>query len=494
MKRFSFTPQFKSIYRYFSLLLLSFLLLFGTADAISHDKTPPGSTEGLTLKSLREKIDEILDDPQLEHAFTGIKIVSLNDGKVIYQKNADKLFHPASNTKLLTTAAAISKLGNFKFKTVISANGHIDNDVLKGNLFVRGCGDGIFSLDNMDSIVAMIYVKGIRTITGNLVGNVSYFDTVSWGPGWMWDDEPESDEPFITPLSVNGNSVKIAVRRTSGAKPDVEITPMLPSFSITNNCIIGSDASLLPLNVVRPHGENRFIVTGEYTSRDSSRDFDLSVSNPAMFYLELLKSKLNDQGIVVNGKLLIDSMKGKTALAEIDHPLDSILVHINKNSENLAAENLLKTMAAEVYGAPGTWNNGVLAVKDYLASAGVDTAAIILADGSGVSFYNAISPNDFIKVLADQYHRKKTFERFFATLPIAGIDGTLHARMKNTVAEGRVHAKTGTLTGVSSLSGYVTTIEGKILAFSVLNNHFPGESHYIRDAQDEIMKILVRLK
>ncbi|HLX12493.1 MAG TPA: D-alanyl-D-alanine carboxypeptidase/D-alanyl-D-alanine-endopeptidase, partial [Bacteroidota bacterium] len=308
------------------------------------------------------------------------------------------------------------------------------------------------------------------------------------------DDEPESDEPFITPLSVNGNSIRITVYPgLPGKAGSYAAIPLLESFGVENLSITTTDTNVIALNVLRPHGENRFIIQGRVNPSDTAAHFDVSVWRPEMFFLDLLKMSLAARGISVAGHEKIDSLDGKTILADFIHPIDSVLTHINKNSENLGAENLLKTLSSEKIGKPGTWNNGVLAVKNYLETTGVDTSDILLFDGSGVSFYNAISPDIIIKVLTDQYHRKKTFERFYSTLPIAGIDGTLKGRMKKPPTEGNVHAKTGTLTGVSALSGYVTTAAGHMLAFSILNNHSPRQSHELHELQDEIATLLAKL-
>ncbi|MBI1808100.1 MAG: D-alanyl-D-alanine carboxypeptidase/D-alanyl-D-alanine-endopeptidase [Ignavibacteria bacterium] len=444
-------------------------------------------------QKLRDQIGAILHDTLLSPCFIGIKIVSLQDGRTLYEQNGEKLFHPGSNLKLFTTSAAANVLGpDYKGRTRISTDGTLSERVLSGNLLVKGFGDPLIKTDDLDSMAVEIANYGIRSIQGDLVGDVSYFDSLVWGHGWMWDDEPESDEAFITPLTVNANAITVMVKGGSKAEdtPTVSLQPQTSYVSILNQAVTSSDTVIPPLRVSRTKGNNKIIIEGRIPPDSQPKEFSLSVFKPEMYFLHLLKERLTFHGITVKGTLRIDSTRGRLTIDEVTHPIDSILHQVNKSSDNIAAENLLKILAVEKRGAPGTAMKGITILKEYLVSEGIDTTNMMIADGSGVSWYSAVSPNTIVQLLQKQYQHKIIFDRFLASLPIAGVDGTLKNRMKGANAAGNVRAKTGTLTGVSAISGYVTSADGKLLAFSILCNHYPREIAALRSAQDRILELL----
>ncbi|MDI6767703.1 MAG: D-alanyl-D-alanine carboxypeptidase/D-alanyl-D-alanine-endopeptidase [Bacteroidota bacterium] len=485
--------------KYLVKYLLPFWFFFTTcvaayqiSDSLITDNTP---------KSLKTQIDNILKDSLLDQCFFGIKIISLDDGRVLYELNSNKLFHPASNMKLLTTATAINTLKHgYQFKTKLFTDGKVVDSVLRENLYIIGSGDPLLETNDLDSLSLLLNIQGIKKIRGDIAGDVSRFDSIYWGKGWMWDDEPESYSAFITPLTVNGNSIKIFVSpgKNIGDPPSIKTEPVT-SFTKLFNFGITSNDTLIPLcQVTRQRGTNNIIINGRLSPADEIKEFKLSIWKPELYFLSLLKERLKLSGIIVDRDITLDSIrhwrKESIFLAEVSHPIDSVLHQINKNSDNLAAENLLKTISAEHLGSSGSAENGLLLIKNYLASEGIDTSKMILVDGSGVSWYNAISPDAIVQILQKQYERKTTFKRFYESLAIAGVDGTLKNRMKGTRAEGNVHAKTGSLLGVSNLSGYVKSADGKLLAFSILCNHFPGESKILKEMQDKVIELLSKLK
>ena len=449
-----------------------------------------------SLGQLRSQIDKILKADELSSGFAGIKVVSLEDGNIIYERNSTKLFHPASNAKLLTTATALAKLPGFHFRTKLYTDNRIKNETLSGNVYIKGSGDPLLVSADLDSLAGMIEKRGIKSITGNIVGDISYFDTVAWGAGWMWDDEPSSDEPFITPLSVDSNSIHFTIDpgAVEGTKVSYVVEPLTEEISVQCNARTTKDTVGFPLKPNRRKGTNDFTIEGAIAPGATEYKNEYSVWKPELLFLHLFRDDLRKRGIVWHGECIIDTIHQGTLVGEIDHSIDSALIRINKMSYNLGAENLLKALGAEAMGAPGTFQSGLRVVKDYLTQVGIDTTDIILVDGSGVSMYNLFSPADMIRLLRAEYKSRNNFERFYATLPIAGVDGTLKNRMKGTHAEGNVRAKTGSLTGTSALSGYVTTADQKLLAFSIMNNHFPGESKAIREVQNRILELLAEYR
>jgi D-alanyl-D-alanine carboxypeptidase/D-alanyl-D-alanine-endopeptidase (penicillin-binding protein 4) len=285
-------------------------------------------------------------------------------------------------------------------------------------------------------------------------------------------------------------NVHVIPGRRTGDHPRVSCDPDVGLFQVVNDAVTSSDTALPELVVDRKKGENVVTLTGGMSPNAGERSFSFSVCRPEEYFLKLFRESLQEHGIRLHGSVRIDTVRGTTLLFDYESPIDSVLRHINKPSDNLAAENLLKTLGGKMKGEPGTSAKGLSSVREYLGLAGADTTLMILSDGSGLSFYNAISPRAIVALLMEQRRHGDTFASFYESLPVAGTDGTLQNRMKGTAAQGNVHAKTGSLTGVSSLSGYVTCADGTLLAVSILCNHFPFDIGTLRSKQNAIMELL----
>jgi len=483
--------------RFKSLPFLLFILLYFGSTINGFAAKQKGAKASHPKKSeLVQKIDSLLSDSDLGSCFIGLKIVSLEKGTILYSKNSSKLFQPASNMKLLTTATANSVLGaNYEFNTELLSNAKTVNGVLQGDLLIKCSGDPKLGTADFDSLASQLSKVGIKSIKGNLVGDTSAFDGHFWGAGWMWDDEPEAFEAFITPLTVNSNAIKFKLSPgiKDGDSLRYFLEPAISFYKVINQGVTSNDSMIPRVKVTRPKGDNTFTIIGRLNLSDTTNEYDVSMWKPEMYFLKLLKQRLDTTGITVQGKCLLDSTRRGKKIAEVSHSLDSVLCEINKPSDNLGAENLLKTLGREKIGAPGSAESGLMVVKDYLLKCGIDTSEVMLADGSGLSGYDEVSPDAFLKILRNQF-KQKLFSRFYQSLPIAGVDGTLKNRMKGTKAEGNVHAKTGSITGASTLSGYVTTADSSMLCFSFMCNHFPGDMHVIRHIEDRILEMLAGMK
>ena len=447
------------------------------------------------VQGVRDRIDLLCEDPGLAPCFIGIEIVRTDDGGLVYERFGDKLFHPASNMKLLTSATALHVLHrDFRFMTAAEADAAPVKGTLPGNLYVKGSGDPLVTTEDIDSMAARIRGSGIETIEGDLVGDVGLFDDVEKAPGWMWDDEPYSYAAPISALVVDGNSVKVLLKPGPREGDSVAVTtePRTGFVKIINAAVTSRDTLIPPVTVERHPGTNDISVRGRVPPGSDLQPFLSSIANPGLYFLQILKERLLAHGVKVTGDIVTDTSRGTLHIADISHPLDSVLYLVNKQTNNLAAENLLKTLAAEETESAGTTAAGLAIVRDYLSSIGVDTTKVILADGSGLSFYNAVSPDAVVRLLLAAFRDTSIFRRFYESLPVAGVDGTLKNRMRGTIAAGNVHAKTGTLSGVSSLSGYVTTADRKVLAFSILGNILPGSVDALRRLQDSIMVLLTK--
>ena len=468
------------------------LLLWGCSSLLPPSPPPD------PVNRLRHDIDTVLADSLFRQSQACIKIVSLNTGQVLYDRNSTLLIHPASNLKLLTSASALQILGaNFRFKTSVLADSQQSGPSVFGNLYLKGYGDPDLSVCDLDSLAANIRSLGIREITGNIVADDSYFDDLYWGNGWMWDDEPDPDEMFISALSVNKNCIAVTITPTATVSDSVIVTvdPPTPYVTVQCNARTVGDTTDYSLNVSRLYKErsNTVTIDGDIPKTSPPHRARVSVWRPALFAAELLKESLLRDSIVVSGAARLGTASPRAVeLACRWRPIDSVLFTMNKISDNLSAENLLKTIGALQRVIPGSAQNGIYVENEFLKSFGIDTSACSIVDGSGVSHYNLVTVDQIMQVLIGMARRPNPFHLIYTSLPIAGVDGTLQSRMVGTSAQGNVRGKTGTINGVSSLSGYVTTHDGEILAFSMVMENFilPVRSYQL--VQDRICELLAR--
>jgi D-alanyl-D-alanine carboxypeptidase/D-alanyl-D-alanine-endopeptidase (penicillin-binding protein 4) len=466
--------------------------------ALALHQTAPArqSSTPISAAEFRERLDGRLTDPSLARSIVGISVVRLRDSSVVVERNASTLLHPGSNVKLFTAGAALAILpSGFRFRTSVWCDSDIGDGELRGNLYVLGGGDPLLDTSDVDSLAGMAAAAGIRRIEGDIVADLSLFDTLGWGRGWMWDDEPDPDEGFITPLSFNGAAVSVAL--SPGAKAgDPLVCRVWPSGEYFD---LDSLSSTLPsgtadsVEVTRARGFDRIVVRGTMALGSPPETTSFSVRYPVDHFLHELRGRLRARGIEFEGRLRADRTDGPVHLGTIERGLGEVLARINKESDNLAAESLLKAIAARLSGEPGSAARGLQAVAGYLSGFGVDPGSVMIADGSGVSWYTAVAPEQVTALLRDQFSRAETFRAFYSSLAKAARDGTLAGRMTGSPAAGRVAAKTGTLTGVSAVSGYVTTLTGELLAFSIIVNHFPGKVSLLRALQDGILSDLALL-
>lgn len=483
------------------ILLLGFCgLLFLTACSSSKQLQVSQSTGGAhSLADLRLRIEQILNDRALAHAITGIKIVSLRTGETFYERNAELLAHPASNQKLLTSATALSLLGPaYVFRTSVACDSaqRIES-AITGDLYLIGRGNPDLTDEDLFGLAQNLAQLGIKEIRGNLICDDFYFDDLRWGNGWMWDDDPSTDEPRLSALTVNDNAVTIRVSPadTAGKPGRVQIIPPTDHVTVVNTSVTVKRQTQIdslqipPLLMTRnwQQNENTILVSGAVAQNESSPEETLNILAPEIYCGKLFRDALRMAGITLQGNVIRGEAPTRIKnLAEHRGPLMPILINLNKTSDNLTAELLLKTLGAEKLGQPGTAAKGIRVMRQFFSSAGVDTNAVYSADGSGVSHYNFVTPANLVSLLAAMWKNFSIRNEFVATLPIAGVDGTLRGRMKGTVAANVLHAKTGTLSAVSTLSGYTTTAEGEELAFSFMMQHFLASGRAVRSIQDRL--------
>ncbi len=473
---------------------LAFLVLVSclfAACSASRSLTPYTSEKGGRILSRNDefahRLDEILPDSLFPPSNFSLVVGTLDDCSTLYERNADMVFTPASNQKLLTSAAALAVLGPaYRFETFAAL------DTLRGGIYIHGGGDPILSPSDLDLLADTVALYVGRTRAWNVIGDASRFDSLYWGEGWMWDDAADPSGMGVSALTVNANTVDVHVVAGGfpGSSPQTSIVPATSYVRIDNECK-AVDSVIHPLHVTRPlqHPSNTIIVSGEIR-RNSHRTESVAVWEPDRFTTTLFAEALARRG-VRTGEVRLDTMPGSAfPVARIDHTLDTILTYMNKVSDNLSAECLLKTLGANASGGHGSWDDGTRVVRNYLEEQGIDTTKIVVVDGSGLSRYDLTTTRTIFRVLAALYHDPVLWPYLYRSLPIAGRDGTLESRMSGTRAENHVHAKTGTVTGVSSLSGVIDRNGSSSLAFSLMMEDFPTASRSYRAVQDSIVCLI----
>jgi D-alanyl-D-alanine carboxypeptidase/D-alanyl-D-alanine-endopeptidase (penicillin-binding protein 4) len=456
-------------------------------------KPPLAAMSRSPYPNLKLGLDTLLADTLFPPSNAGIKIVSLSRHETLYELNPDMLFNPASNNKLFTASAALTSLGeSFPLKTLVLA------DTAERLLTVRGCGDPLLKTTDLDSLAGLIRQKIRPEKTWRLRGDVSYFDDLYWGAGWTWDEEPSSYGMFVSPIILNNNTIDVRVLPglKPGDQPLVSLNPPTAYLSVENQAVTVVDTVRKPLDISRKWRERSNVITvqGEVLLKNHGSSTSLSVLKPELYAMTVLAEKLVERGIRISGIETDTIRAGGMEIASYSHRLDSAVTFMNKVSDNLTAEALLKMLAAEKFGTPGSATAGTSAVCAFLNGIGIDTTKIAQADGSGLSRYNLTSPSVIIRLLQAMERDTVHFPAFYFSLPIAGVDGTIAKRMRGTRAEGNLRAKTGSLSAVSALSGYVRTADGEPLAFSILMQNFPGSVRGYRITQDRIGVLLSEIR
>lgn len=465
--------------------------------------TAPGQTQIAasiqTLSDLQINLRRALQNPGLQRGQIGIKIVSLDSGKTLFEENAEKYLVPASNMKSFTVAAALDRLTpDFRFVTSVYAASKPDAaGILRGDVTIFGRGDPTFAatLNDGDYYKAIngladkIAATGVKRIEGNLVGDESYFTGDPFGPTWEWDDLQWYYGAGVSALTVNDNAIDLKVfpGGAVGSPCIVQLLPFNSLFTIVNKCT--TTDTKRELAVTKRLGANVLEIGGTMLFNDAKGYAGaIAVEKPAEMFLYLLRNALAQKGVAVTGQNKIITANDKINLAaEIYNPqieltqfesppLSFVAAKVLKPSQNLYTELVLRALGEQVGDKTNpkltSAERGLAVVQKFLAEAEIAADGIVQFDGSGLSRHNLITPSATVQLYA--FMSKHRFASAFqAALPIGAVDGTLKSRFQNSPAASNVRAKTGTLDQVSSLSGYVTTAGGEKLVFSILTNNLP---------------------
>lgn len=453
-----------------------------------------------TISNLASNIGKIISYPFFDKTLIALDVFDLTDSISLYQKNNKLLLRPASNMKLLTSAAALLSLGEYyTFRTDLYLTGVIEDTTLYGDIFVVGGFDPMFTTDDLDSLVVKIQSLGIKNISGGIYADISKKDSMYWGKGWMWDDDPEPSAPYLSALNINGNSIQVYV---DGAEIDssaiVKLNPKTKFVDVVNNSVTVGPDDAADILVTRDwvNKKNTILVSGEVSRKRYELYSKVNLLYPERYFLTVFKEKLEEREISIEKPIDVKSLaENSVYLASIYRSIDTVLSVVNKDSDNLSAEMLIYAMAYNESDAPAVADDGLAAIKKLIDSVGFNSNDYSIADGSGVSHYNLVSAELILETLKYMYYKRKDlFVLFYNSLAVAGVDGTLRNRMRNTSAQNNVHAKTGTLNGVSNLSGYVTAKNGHLLAFSIMIQNYVDESSKARSFQNKICELLAEFE
>jgi len=453
-----------------------------------------------SVARLRGELDYIFADPSFAIAHWGVAIQSLKTGEYFYLRNEHKAFMPAPNMKLFTTAAALLTLGSdYRFVTKLFANGLVDPEgVLQGDLVIVGCGDPSLSGRWSNGQITLIFEqwadslksKGIKAVAGKVVGDDRYFSDEPLGAGWAWDDISDYYAAQISALTFNDNCVDIIFNPgdSIGAPASFKIEPNTSYVQVVDRVLTGRHTNIV---FRRSLGANQIICSGTVAQRDRDHREWFTVENPTKFTVHALREILQAKGLAIAGEACdVDELPGYLPASYVilpvathtSPPLSEIVKVTNKDSNNLFAELLLRVIGRE-RGEEGSATAGEKEEKRLFEAMGIDPEHLSIADGSGLSRLDLVTPMSVIKLL--RYMRQQPAgEVFFQSLPIAGFDGTIKKRMRYTTAKNNVRAKTGSIGRVRTLSGYVTTLENEELVFSIMVNNYAAPSstaNYIQD-------------
>ncbi|MFZ1081781.1 MAG: D-alanyl-D-alanine carboxypeptidase/D-alanyl-D-alanine-endopeptidase [Candidatus Kryptoniota bacterium] len=476
------------------------LFIFFFASFLASGRTKETKSQSL----LKHEINFIIQASKTPRTIKAVEIYSRKNKKILFQANSQLLLRPASNLKIITTSFALQNLGGgYNFKTGFLISGTRHGNTIDGNLIVSTCGDPIITHADLDSVAGIISQNGIETINGNLVIDVSEFDSLQWGAGWMWDDEPGDYQMFISPACLDHNTITVDVSLDSiNNRLSITLKPQTGFVRFLSTAVADTLDSLFVTRIMNDD-TNTILVSGKYSGHLHPYEDDFSVRHPAHYFGTVFKEMLGKHGIEVHGEVLTEPRDRKqetrnatVTLFTLEHSIDTVITYINKVSDNLGAECLLRKVPNEICGQIGSADNGITLEGNFLRQCGVDSTEFYIADGSGLSHYDLITPAAIVKVLSYDLTQPTdgpnvgSGDIFFHSLPLAGKDGTLEKRMCQEFVTGKVIAKTGSISGVSTLSGYVL-LPKDTLVFSMMMQNFIASGDTMRALQDSLCSVLV---
>lgn len=463
----------------------------------------PRTTAEVAQGSMKQQLDTIIhQSPILEGAVAGISVREANGGKILYDYNGNMRLHPASNLKLITAATALSILGDeYTFHTEVLTDGVIKEGVLLGNLYLKGKGDPTLLVSDLEQLSNKLREMGITSVKGNLIADDTWFDHIRYSIDLPWSDEETYYGGQVSALTLSPDrdydtgTVIVEVRPGKiGETPQVSMYPETDYVELINKAKTIDKKGQKDLSITRVHGKNIIFIEGTIPVQSTFVKEWVSTWEPAEYAIHVFKDTLQASDIKLQGKVKTGATPEDAKELAIDSsiPLSEIVMIFMKQSNNGIGEMLIKELGKKVHN-DGSWEKGLQVVDSELKRLGINTGSLVIRDGSGISHVNLIKPNDFTALLF-LVQKEKWFTAYQNSFPVAGsgeriIGGTLFHRMHNLPDGVEVRAKTGTISTVSTLSGYVTTKSGNKLIFSIMLNHLLDESRG-KELEDNIVQII----
>ncbi len=470
-------------------------------------------------RALGPHIDFILSQAEAERGFWGIEVVRLTDGKILYKRNEDHLFMPASNMKLFTTAAGLEKLGpDYVFRTTVECDTPPDDQGRVHDLILVGRGDANLGSrvlpyhvqterrDPADAafreLADQVAARGVREVQGDLIADDTYYLHEPYGHDWGVGDIQWGYGAPVSALAFNDNELLLQIQpgAAEGATALVSLTPLDGYFQVNNRLETAGGRAKEHVFVERAPGSKQLDVWGQVPLGGIVDDDTVSIDDPPQLVGEIFRKLLEERGIKVQGQVVVKHLTRIEAATMADPPpkpaprvvlaehrspsLREDITVTNKVSQNLHAEMLLRTLGREVKNF-GSTASGLEVLRDLAEKVGIPSDEYYFTDGSGLSRKALLAPEAMVKLLEYMAH-SLNFEAYYNSLPVAGTDGTLAERFRRTSADGAIHAKTGTITHVNALSGYMDMPSGDRLAFSIFGNAHPASAHKGARAADQI--------
>lgn len=457
----------------------------------------------LTQNSAAQSTHEFIESLSNQEAFWSLTVLN-EQGVKVEDVNSHKLIIPASNQKLYTLAAVLDRLGSdFRYTTNIYGSGKLVGSTWQGDLIIKGSGDPTISgfLYNDDrefvfkSFLAQLKSKGISKIDGSLIADVSYFDNEVYPTGWDWYDLSFYYGVEIAPLSFNNNAFDLIVDASGniGERPSISYYPEIEDLDIINNQEIVTADRKYDEYYRRKLGHNKVELASKLPQNYIETE-SLSIDNAGLFFIKSFELFLKNNGIQISNSS--SNSEGCSAFdcsvilaSHTSKPLSELVDWANKESDNFYTEMLIKTLAAEKQGIPGTFDNGIKEVRMFLAEQNVDTNLVKMNDGSGLASGNFTTTANLSQLLFSMKSHKEA-DVFLNSLPVAGINGSIAYRFKGTELYNNLRAKTGYVGGVRTLSGFMTTSSGKEITFSLATNHFIGKVRPVDNAHQQLLEYL----
>jgi D-alanyl-D-alanine carboxypeptidase/D-alanyl-D-alanine-endopeptidase (penicillin-binding protein 4) len=466
---------------------------------------PPPSNLAERPAWLKARLDAIFTSPALAGAKVSVMVLDAESGKPIYSRNEKSGLNAASNVKLVTSAAALALLGpEFRWKTAVlglapAEGGRAVNPAgeLQGDLFLRASGDPTLTTQDLAELASELAAIGLRKVHGGLLVDASAFDSATVGPSY---DEKDDSAAFRAPssaASLNSNSVAVTITPgpSAGAAARVVLDPPSANLVLAGRVTTATKGPAAPIVQTSDagNGQTRVTVSGRIRLGSEPRVVLRRIVHPDLFIGQTFRQLLQKRGIIIDKPVRVAAAPkdGLRTLATHDSPTLAVVVHeLGKRSNNFVAEQVLRTLGAEVMGRPGTWQKGLDAVARYLEGMGIPKASYTMRNGSGLYDSNRFSAEQIATVIRSAMRDFRISGEFLASLAVSGADGTLANRMAGSAAERYVRAKTGTLAKVSCLSGVAGAPGQKPLVFSLLMNDVrsPVEA---RGLQDQVTELLV---